>query len=689
MTNDTIKKLGIVSAAMLLSAALAHEPLNVLVPVDWSSEPPETQIQELRNMHDRYGLRKFVLIGPWNKQYYCGTDNADWERLGDSIAWAKRQFADRDVEIGWWIVPTISGGLHRPFQRLMDCDGHEAYATCPLDRRFVEDFAAKVAIVTRRAHPSVIFFEDDYTLSNHGGMNAMKGYFCPLHLAEYAKRAGKSYTAAEIAGMFRNPSEENAGLRRSFAQLSRDSLAGLAAAIRQAIDTVDPSIRVCLCQSGFVDIDGDSTETVARAFAGKTRPMVRIFGANYFNENEPGSLPVALAHTFWSAQHLGTDIELIHETDPYPHTRFYNSSLYLISELAGAIMAGVSGSYYYCMQYLDDPMEDDGYARRLVSERRRLETVRDLRATMRPCGVRAVYTPAEVYMVRETTKSAASGMLPTHAYFLGKMGFPMMTQEGASVALLAGNTPNALSDDEVRRLLTGGVMIDAEAAVLLSKRGFAPLMGCEAVKGNDSLYFGHEAIRPAAGCAARGKKLYNRKMQSLPYIGWTPKESVLAEIKPAKGAEIWSELVAFEGQTVAPATVFFRNAAGGRVAVISRSLDSKPHASIYSPRKQEMLHNLFARLAGDEPIDVTAPKTPSTWLVAAKNERELLVMAENLCGEPRSDIVLKFAPVWRGGSLSVLQPDGTWRALGAATDSFVVPEELIRPLTPQFFKVSR
>ena len=174
MKSDKMRRMGVVAAAMLLSVALAREPLNVLVPVDWTSEPPETQIQELRNMHDRYGLRKFVLIGPWNKQYYCGTDNGDWERLGDSIAWAKRELAARDVEIGWWIVPTISGGLHRPFQRLMDCDGHEAYATCPLDRRFVADFAAKVAIVARRAHPSVIFFEDDYTLSNHGGMNAMK-----------------------------------------------------------------------------------------------------------------------------------------------------------------------------------------------------------------------------------------------------------------------------------------------------------------------------------------------------------------------------------------------------------------------------------------------------------------------------------------------------------------------------------
>ena len=110
MKSDKMKIIGMLPAVMLLLSALAREPLNVLVPVDWSSEPPETQIQELRNMHDRYGLRKFVLIGPWNKQYYCGTDNADWERLGDSIAWAKRQFADRDVEIGWWIVPTISGG---------------------------------------------------------------------------------------------------------------------------------------------------------------------------------------------------------------------------------------------------------------------------------------------------------------------------------------------------------------------------------------------------------------------------------------------------------------------------------------------------------------------------------------------------------------------------------------------------
>ena len=675
--------------ALALSLQAAAEPFNAYVPVDWTGEPPETQVKELRAMRERYGLRKFVLIGPWHAQYERDLPLTELERFGDSIAYAKKELADLDVEIGWWVVPTLRGGRYRPFQHVMDCDGHETHASCPLDSRFREDFSAKIAACARQARPSVIFFEDDFTLSNHGGMNAMKGCFCPLHLAEYAKRTGQTRTAKEIAEIFRNPTAANAPLRQTFAELSRDSLAGLAASIRAAIDEVDPSIRVCLCQSGFSDIDGDATEAVARAFAGGTRPMVRVFGAAYFNENAPATLPGELAHTFWSAQHLGKDIELIHETDPYPHTRFCNSSLYLFSELAAAVMAGVTGSYYYCTQYSDDPMGDDGYARRFVDERRRLEVVRDLRATMRPVGVRAVYTPKEVYMFRETKKSATSGMLPVNAYFLAKLGFPMTTVEDPPVAMLIGNTPNALSDDELRKILSGGVLVDAEAAVLLSTRGFSSLTGCEAEEANGRLFFNYEHILPVAGCMAAGQKIYNREMDTPPFIGWTPKKSVLAELKPEKGAEVWSEVCDYQGKSVAPATVFFRNQLGGRVAVLSRSLDARVHPSIYSSRKQELFHRLFELLANGRPLDVTAPKTPSIWLVAARNDRELLVMAENLCGEPRSDIELRFSPEWHGGEVSVLKGDGSWRTIGAASANFAVSEEMLQPLAPQFFKVSK
>ena len=78
-------------AAAAIAVACPADPLKVLVPVDWTSEPVESQIRELRGMRERYGLDRFVLIGPWNKEYCCGTDISDWERLGDAIARARSE----------------------------------------------------------------------------------------------------------------------------------------------------------------------------------------------------------------------------------------------------------------------------------------------------------------------------------------------------------------------------------------------------------------------------------------------------------------------------------------------------------------------------------------------------------------------------------------------------------------------
>jgi len=675
---------GFFCLASAVSAGAAVRPLDALVPVDWTGVGSlEQRIAGLKKLHDGYGFRRFVLISPWRVRY-CGRGSvAAYEQSGREILAAKEAFAGTDVEIGWWLAPSISASRDFPGQRIMDSAGHVTYASCPLSEEFAEALCARVHACVSVAKPRVMFVEDDYTLSNHGGMDAMKGCFCPLHLAAYEKRVGKAYAAAEIAEMFRNPTDANRPLRQAFADLSRDSLASLAKKIRATVDRTDPTIRICLCQSGFVDIDGDSTEADARAFAGSTRPMTRIFGAGYFCENAPGDLPKSVAHTIWSAQHLPKDIEVLHETDPYPHTRFYNSSLFLWSELSAAVMAGVDGTYYYCTQYNDDPLGDDGYAACYRNRARQLGRVRDLCATMRPCGVRGVYTPAEAYLFRETDKGAAAGMLTVLANFTAKMGFPFMTNEDAPVAFLFGNTPNALTDEEVRKILSGGVLLDAEAAILLSKRGFSDLIGCTAVDAPDAMLYDRERIADAAGCRC-GRLLYQIKFDALPILGWTTK-TIFAQLTPKAGAEAWSELIDIDGRTVAPATLFFRNALGGKVGVMSRSMGDQPHPSIFSERKQELLHNLVVKLGG-KPLDVTAPKTPSTWLLAARNENQLLVMAENLAGEPRPDIVLRFSPEWHGGTVERIQFDGSLASAGTAGEATPVD---LKPLDPAFFLVTR
>ncbi len=675
-------------AATMIAVSVAAKPFEVLVPVDWSAELPEKHVTELRRMHDEFGLRKFVLIGPWCKRYSCEADVAAYAKTGRDIAFAKKALADlKDVEIGWWLAPSIGSSRDFPGQRMMDCDGNVTFASCPLSREFAAALCERVEACVREARPTVMFVEDDYTLANHGGMNYMKGCFCPLHLAEFARRTGRNLSAKEIAAMFRTPTAENAKERKAFADLSRDSLAQLAAEIRKTIDKVDPSIRVCICQSGFVDVDGASTEAVARAFAGNTRPMIRICGAGYFEET-PAKIPRIVAHAIWSAQHFGSDIEMIHETDPYPHTRFYNSSLFLVSELAGAVMGGASGTYYYCTQYIDDPMGDPGYALRLKEYMKRFEIVRDMRAVMKPCGINVVYDPAEVYMYRVSDKGNPFGSLPGGAHFVSKLGFPMQTTADAAASVLFGTAPKGLSDETIAKLLEGGVLIDAEAAVLLAKRGFSGLMGCTAEEMPKDMLHAYEMILPASGCKMRGKKLYNRKIASKPILGWTPKKSVIALLKPVPGAEEWSSLFSIHDEKVAPATLVFRNAKGGTVAVISRSVDvSQAHPSLYSERKQELFMNLFDRLSGGT-LDVCAPYTPSTWVLAAKNDKELLVMVENLAGEPRDDIALKFSGKWHGAPVEILRENGSWERIATASARTLLPKAEVMPTVPVFFRVA-
>ena len=108
-------------AAMMMATSVAANPFEVLVPIKWSVEPQETQVAELRRMHDEFGLRKFVIIGPWNKRYFCEADVAAYAKTGRDIAYAKKALSDlKDVEIGWWLAPSIGSSRDFPGQRMID-----------------------------------------------------------------------------------------------------------------------------------------------------------------------------------------------------------------------------------------------------------------------------------------------------------------------------------------------------------------------------------------------------------------------------------------------------------------------------------------------------------------------------------------------------------------------------------------
>ena len=145
-----------------------------------------------------------------------------------------------------------------------------------------------------------------------------------MHLEEFAKRQQHYYSREDLRGIFAEVTPESIRLRRAWAELSHDSLAGFAAFIREKVDQVAPETRILFCQPGTADFDGDVTKAITRAFAGKTRPAVRVYGCDYSSDSAI-SLPKTVFHALYSCQHLPPDFELYHESDTFPHTRFFMS----------------------------------------------------------------------------------------------------------------------------------------------------------------------------------------------------------------------------------------------------------------------------------------------------------------------------------------------------------------------------
>lgn len=657
--------------SLLCAFGVFADEIDPIVPFNYKAGNPAEMNAALRRLRSEFGLRRFALMAPGTVRLMGKADETFFRKTGETIAAVKASLADTDIEIGWWDYPTIRGGLHEKGQHIVDCEGHVSDAVCPLDDAANDPYIEYLKLGARIGKPSFFVIEDDMTLSNHAGLNTLKGCFCPLHLAAYAKRVGKAYTATEIAKFFRHPTEDNRQLRKEFADLARDSLVHLSRRIRAAVDEIDPMARICLCQSGFTDIDGDSTEADARALAGNTRPMVRICGTGYFNENASAELPKLLCHVFWSVQHLPRDIELLYEADCYPHTRFCNSTRFYRSEIAAAFMAGVDNLDLYVTHHSDKPLREPAFMSMFKENRRLFEAVREFRSRSVLVGVRAVYDPEEVYLTRDTSKGSACGMLEDCARVLAKFGLPMTTLD-SKANVLFGTTAKHLSKEKLIKVLAGAVIVDSEAALALQQRGMGDLLGCT-VKQDDNAAFAWERTFPVAGSRCNGVDPYHWRAPAPPIIGWI-KPLTYVRISPMAGTEIWARLEGGVGEPVMPSFTVARNRLGGTVGVLAFSVAGNTLPVLYSPFKQELFRNFFDRALGGT-LAVMAPDTPCAWLSAAVSNdgREMLVMINSLAGEPRDDVALEFSDVWRGCRMERLGIDGTWEPVGETSARVTLP----------------
>lgn len=649
--------LGSNSPEKIAETIVNNQIIDPIVPFRFFAKEEKNMFAQMIEMKEKYGLRKFLLTEPMDEIKLLGyPSNAVYQEIGKKVLYVKETLKKHDIEVGWWCAPSIRSGGNGPYQYITDLSGKIADASpCPLDPKLKEDFSTNVATVVKIARPFRIQFEDDYELSWQPP-NVSFGCFCPLHLEEFSKRQNKKYTREQLLEIFKTETEESIRLRRAWAELSKDTMVGLATAIRQKIDEVAPDTIICLCQAGASDLDGNFTREVAQAFAGKMRPSVRLYGSNYGNDNLL-SLPSTLFHALYCRQHLPDNFEFLHETDSYPHTRYFTSSNTMKCLLTSIFSYGFDDSLFYATQYLDNPLEDKGYVEMIRDERTRLST---LKQDVRDCelaGCEIVYDPSS-HVLRKYTGTHPLPLGNAWVQIAGRFGIPYTTKSSdKNVKLVSGRIIELMSASEIKLMLSGGVFLDSVAAECLYQKGYGAWIGVKHIEIGTEANFVSESIRHSEKYPSiSGRSMYNFIFAPAGVEG-----GGFYRIQPSNHAEVVTDFMDTKQNPVIPGLMTFENELGGRIAIMAFDLAGTSSSTLYNYKKKELVKDIIGWLGKKElPVCVIEQANVFCIFNHSKDGRYGVATITNMTADTYSSVNIEVAEEWRNTRVEFLGADGVW-----------------------------
>lgn len=643
--------------------------LDIIPTLNWGEDwlSAEDVIEALQEQHSTTGLQRFILFFPSTGCFSREFPSLEvFERGAEEFKKIKEAVAPQGIEVGWWLRTSINSGATPGFTREVRADGRLApYSNCPLCPNLRSRLSQSVALFARIAKPALIFFEDDFTIA---AGTAGKGCFCERHLEEFSRREGTTYTRETLAALLEQKTPEALALRRRWQRLMKDSLVGLAQAVRTELDKESPEISIGHMQPGPSDLDGDSTEEIARAFAGKNHtPYVRYWSTLYC-VNSAKELPGAFFNPLYKIQHTGGSFRFYHETDTYPHTRFFKSAAFMRAVMGAAYSLGYDGSTFNNAQFCDDQNEEKVYNPMLAAEYPRFNEAHRVAKACRVQGVQVEYDPfyASVYGSQVHWQSC-----------LNEFGIPITTS-GGSISFWDGNQARYMDDEAVLKALSGALFLDGTAAKILCDRGFGRYLGvdvpgllCERpffMTGDpDAPAFSYdiaarEVIREGFIPESRGRHMTTPYMYAPAGYGNLMKMSVN---HPA--CEVIAEYVSCEREPITVSMTRFENELGGRVVVMGVTLEGNHSHSLLNYRRQKLIQEQML-WCGDETAFVRGD--PEVYLIMneaiepEKSGFKGMLTLINLGEDALSSVRIHLPARWREAQkIELLKQDGSWQTI--------------------------
>ncbi len=634
-----------------------EKEMKIIVPVGLEGDWPtcESIVRDILKQYHNFGFTCFALAGPgggWRPIGYPPMEQ--YNKLAELFLEVKNILAPYGIECGWWNCATIKSGPSDEFTSVTWEDGSpHAFANCPLDENFKKRFSEDIARFAKIAKPAFIITEDDFSVVAAGGC------FCDNHLKAFEKKMGQYYSREQLQEILWQNKPENFEIIRKWRENLKDSMVGLAEAMRRELDKESPEIPMIYCQAGCADMEGDCTEAVARAMAGpRHSPTSRLYGAGYGITPAKG-IPTMLYHTLYNKQHVGDDFTCLHEIDTYPHTRFYNAASYMGTVMGIVSSYGYDGAIFQTQQILDDAGEETAYGNMYAEGKVCFNTVNRIAKQCHLKGVEIDYDP-----FWNTVVESKSTKDPLWVECISRFGIPYVTTQ-ANVAFWDDRQAKYAEHDVIMEYLSKGLFLDADAAKVLCERGYGKYLGVEV---GDSVLVGsklgydlgaREVIRDSFARESVGRHMPSPHMYSPSGNGVQLRLTVTDD-----ACEVISDLYTFQREYVAPVMTRFENEFGGKVVVMGVTLDKNRSHSLYNYRRMRLFKELLT-WCSDEYVFVKGEPDVCVIQNEAKNRTEsgcfgMLTLA-NLSADPLDEISLHLPPAWKElTEFYILTKDGEW-----------------------------
>jgi hypothetical protein len=500
--------------------------------------------------------------------------NDGHEPLSRTKQWIEKSRVNRrkldaigvDTSLNPWhsILHCDRGRSLKPGQKwrnMVDHRGRAATAVvCPLDpewQKYYEETLRMYAAEKFR----VIWIDDDIRFHNHAPLE-WGGCFCPLHVAEFNRRAGVNATREEIVANCVAP-----GAPHPWREIWLDSWQEnhLAMIGRWRDIAAAHGVRLGLMSSRMEPhaAEGRRWQDWWTAFGRPPahRPHFWDYG-DMMGWSLPGSLMLMDQNRGVQPDQCesGPEIECM------PYGRWNKSYRQTCAQMNAAVLHGSDSLnislYDFMGNHPDDDPSREQFLRAYRGAAERLAHLFPRR--MRAAGIGLPWSQGMGRKVRTAPGSTGWKALECPggrgwATWLNASGFACAPSESPAVNALSGPAAWAFDDDAIKHMCSAGLFIDGPAASVLIDRGFGPLIGLKRgrfVTQDDVLYSVENVLDAAFGPRAGAQMSLN--------AGWMPR-LFLAEALPA--ARAVSDIRGPLQNVVGLGVTLFENSLGGRIAV--------------------------------------------------------------------------------------------------------------------------